>query len=199
MLFQSSEIRWWSDQKNKLWDIYALLPGKSIQEPGRTDFYLKTTSIQTGVKIREGNHELKVKSNNDEQLDYGVMEHWNKWSHSAEQNILNTINRELLNDWIAVRKNRYKKSYEVSTNGRLSAIEGEWVEEGCGVEFTEVIFPDFEKTVFTLGLEAFSSSGNQRKNLMAVLEDWSIDYSVLSGLNSFGYPEFLSSLIKNAL
>jgi hypothetical protein len=198
MLFQSSEIRWWSDHKNKLWDIYASLPGQGVEETARTDYYLKTPSTLTGVKIREGNHELKVKSGPDESLDYGVIEHWTKWSHPTEKSILETIREELLTDWIAVTKKRLKKTYAIKSQSRLHTVEG-WVEEGCGVEFTEVHFPASDKTAFTLGMEAFSSTGHQKKNLLTVLKALSIDYSSLTGFDSFGYPEFLSGLRKNAI
>lgn len=177
MLFQSSEIRWWPTEKEKLSKQFALLPGNEIREPERTDFYLKNSGPNTGIKIREGNHELKVKSWKDELLAYGVMEHWIKWSHPAEKNILNTIKQDLLTDWVAVRKRRWKKTYEIIDSEKTVPASNTFWEEGCGVEFTEVYFPALRKTLFSLN------------NF----------YSLLMGLDSLGYPEMLERVHNDKL
>ena len=139
MQFKSSEIRWFSPDKNLLWDFYEHLPkkGEGKREPDRTDFYLNSDTINSGIKIREGNHELKVKRAEDEELDFGIMEHWIKWSTSEEKNILNTVDDQFLGDWIPVKKKRFKKTYKIIQNEIECIAEG-FPAEGCGAEFTEI-------------------------------------------------------------
>lgn len=194
MLLQSSEIRWWSDQKYDLRKTFDALSGNEAREPDRLDFYLKNTSPNTGIKIREGHHELKLKADKDEPLEYGTVEHWIKWSHPAEKNILNTIKPELLTDWIPVSKKRWKKTYEIIQSEKVISTSKTYPEEGCGVEFTMVYFPSLDKPLYTFGLEAFSATGSSRKNLLLALEELHVDYLLLKHLDSFGYPEMLGRL-----
>lgn len=193
MPFKSSEIRWFSTQKDALWEIYESLPnqGEGTREPDRTDYYLKSRTINTGIKIREGNHELKVKRGDDEVLDYGVMEHWIKWSTSEEVNILNTIDDEFLGDWVAVKKKRFKKSYKIINGEKLERVEGIFPAEGCGAEFTEIYLQRLEYPIYTFGMEAFSSSSRERENLLQAIEFLEIDFSPFKEFDSYGYPQLL--------
>lgn len=196
MPFKSSEIRWFSTKKDLLWELYEYLPdaGEGIREPDRTDYYLKSGTINTGIKIREGNHELKVKCAEDEELDNGIMEHWIKWSSSEEKNILNTVDDDFLEEWIAVEKKRCKKKYEIFDQGKLKITKKEFVDEGCGAEFTEIYLPSKELTLYTFGIEAFSSTKRERSNLLNTIEILDIDFSAFKKFDSYGYPQLLCGL-----
>ncbi len=200
MIFKSSEIRWFSKDKDLLWEVYENLPekGEGTRESDRTDYYLKSGTISTGIKIREGNHELKVKCADDEDLGHGVMEHWIKWSTSEEENILNTIDDEFLRDWIPIKKNRFKKSFKIVRQGKLEPIADMFPPEGCGAEFTEIYFPSKELTLYTFGMEAFSSTNRERENLMIAIEVLDLDFSSFKEFNSYGYPQLLYNLGKDS-
>lgn len=171
--------------------------GEGNRESDRTDYYLKSGTINTGIKIREGNHELKVKCAEDEKLDHGVLEHWIKWSSHEEQNILNTVDDKLLGDWFAIKKKRFKKSYKIIKQEKLEPIVDAFPAEGCGAEFTEIYFPSMELTLFTFGMEAFSSSGKETENLYTSLEVLEPDTVSLKELDSFGYPELIHKIGSN--
>lgn len=196
MLFKSSEIRWFSRNREILWDLYKKIPeeGEGFREEGRTDYYLKSGTINTGIKIREGNHELKVKSGEDEDLGYGVMEHWIKWSSSEQENILNTVEDRWLDDWTGVEKKRFKKRYEIINQEDLNISCEEFVDEGCGAEFTEIFLIELEVKLYTLGLEAYSTSGHQKENLNLCLDHLEVESAELREIDSFGYPELLHRL-----
>lgn len=196
MVFKSSEIRWFSQDKELLWNFYEALPekGEGTREADRTDYYLKSGTINTGIKIREGNHELKVKCTEDAELDVGVMEHWIKWSTSEEKNILNTIDDELLGDWVGVKKKRFKKSYEITGLEKAEFLHGEFVDEGFGVEFTEIQLQILDQPIYTVGIEAFSAKNQQRENLLNGIKILDMDLSPFKGLDSYGYPQFLHRL-----
>lgn len=196
MIFKSSEIRWFTQKKELIWELYESLPepGEGTRESDRTDYYLKSGTINSGIKIREGNHELKVKRAEDEQLDFGVMEHWIKWSTSEEKNILNTVDGKMLGDWVAVKKIRFKKSYEIVNKETLRPIQEEFVNEGCGAEFTEIHLQELDQPLFTFGFEAFSAGNKQKENLLNALNILKADFSQLKELESYGYPKLLEGL-----
>lgn len=196
MIFKSSEIRWFTPQKDLIWDFYKRLPesGEGTRESDRTDYYLMSGTINTGIKIREGNHELKVKCAEDEEMEFGMMEHWIKWSTSEEKNILNTIDEKMMGDWIAVKKKRFKKSYEIADQSTLRPVQGEFVDEGCGAEFTEIHLEELDQKLYTFGFEAFSSGNKQKENLLAALNILEVDFLELKELDSYGYPQLLHKL-----
>ncbi len=196
MPFPTSEIRWFSDDSNNLWNLYTHLPerGEGARQSDRTDYYLHAHLPHTGVKIREGRHEIKVKSGNDEPLGYGMLQHWVKWSRAEENNMLNTIPLELLTDWIAVKKRRFLKTYAIISPEEVTPTDNPLAEHGCNVEFTEIQVPALNKTVFTLGFEAYGPAGRGRENLLITLNYLNIDVVLLENLESMGYPEWLSGL-----
>ncbi|MEZ4884290.1 MAG: hypothetical protein R3E32_06075 [Chitinophagales bacterium] len=196
--FKSTEIRWFSEDKDLLWNIYHNLPqiGAGIRESDRTDYYLQSDSLNTGVKIREGNHEIKVKCADDELQNHGVIEHWQKWSTKEPQNILNTIDNRLLGEWVSIEKKRYKKKYEIVNLNEVRYTTEVFLAEGCGVEFTELWIEQYAKTFYTFGLEAFGTYNDSRQNFFAALQYLNMDFSVLQHLDSIGYPTFLKKLKK---
>lgn len=196
MPFSSSEIRWFSEEEKVFRQFFDELPGNGDSaEPTRTDYYLRTDSFDTGVKIRDGNHEVKVKTAINETLDYGVIEHWMKWSVSESQNILTVIDHELLNDWVEVRKIRFKKNFNLNSGLLVFEPSGNFLKEGCGVELTTIELPQLHKTFYTFGLEAFSSQNRCRENLLLTLNNLNADFSRLQDELSCGYPQWLSTLL----
>lgn len=196
MPFSSSEIRWFSPKEKLFRQLFDELPGGNVTaEPVRTDFYLRTDSHQTGVKIREGNHEIKVQSAADEALDFGVMQDWLKWSVPEKNNVLNAVDKEFLIDWVEVRKLRFKKNYDVSDGNPIFKPAGQFLDEGCGIEFTKIELPQFQQSVFTFGLEAFSTQNRCRENLLLTLKSLNVDFCRLQNEQSCGYPQWLSGLL----
>lgn len=193
MMFKSSEIRWFSQDYDLFWESFVALPGKGgeVSENVRTDYYLKSNTENTGIKIREGNHELKVKCAKDEIHEYGLITHWIKWSVAEQKNILNTIGGDLLDEWIPLKKKRFKKTYEIISDTELKFVNENSAEEGGGVEFTEVRFETLDQSIYTVGIEAFSASDQQRENLMRVINNLDIKLMSFKDLDSYGYPQLL--------
>jgi len=200
MPFSTSEIRWFSNHPNTLWNLYTRLPvkGEGATQTDRTDYYLRADLPNTGVKIREGRHEIKVKSGKDEPLAYGRLQHWIKWSTVEAQNILNTIPTGFLFDWIAVEKRRFLKTYAVINPAEITPSHNQLPEQGCNLEFTKIQIPTLGKTAFTLGLEAYSPNGRSREHLLIILNYFNINSATLGNPESMGYPEWLSRLNMNA-
>lgn len=196
MPFKSSEIRWFSADRKVLSDLFNSLPkiGLGKTEPTRTDYYLQAGLSDTGIKIREGNHEIKIKTSPDELRHYGKIEHWIKWSSSEKENILNTVSIDRLSNWIAIEKRRFKKVYIIANGKPVVSESDEFVEEGCGIEFTELLLPQLGKTFYTFGMEAFSTNNCERNNLTSTLNHLPINWFELENHLSCGYPEWLKQL-----
>lgn len=196
MPYQSAEIRWFATNRDPLWEIYeALSPrGTGHREPDRTDHYLRADLTRTGVKVREGNHEIKVKMAPDEPFGSGTIEHWIKWSSAEAESLLDAVPAELLGDWIAVEKQRHQKHYGLTTAGQLRPADPADLAEGCGVEFTTLQLPALDLTWYTLGLEAFGPGGRQRDILLTVLRETELVNFIPERAISRGYPAFLRSL-----
>jgi len=198
-MFKSSEIRWFAQEYELLRDFFDALPGagEEIYEGERTDYYLKSGTETTGIKVREGNHELKVKCAKDETLAYGTLTHWIKWSVPEKKHILNTIADELLTEWIPVKKKRVKKTYGIVNQSEVVPADDGVVEEGVGVEFTNIYLGRMEQPFYTVGFESFSATGQQRDNLMLAINRLDLDLTLLKDLNSCGYPTFLKTRETN--
>ena len=194
MPYSSTEIRWFAFDKKTFWTIYeALSPrGAGHREPDRTDHYLRADLTHTGVKVREGNHEIKVKLAPDEPLAYGTIEHWIKWSSAEAETLLDVVPAALRGEWIAVEKQRYQKHYGLSADGALHAADPAELSAGCGVEFTTLHLPALELTRYTLGLEAFGPEGRRREVLRTVLRETRVGERVPEECISCGYPAFLA-------
>lgn len=191
----SSEIRWFSQDRHFLHRLYADIPGKGRKESERTDYYLKYQGIDTGVKIRQGRHEIKVKNANNEHFQKRVIEHWTKWSTKEERNILNTIAVDHLSQWLPIKKERSTKIFLWNkSTGKMEYTEG-FPDDGCGVEYT--ILQVRGQNWYTFGLEAFGTYRSCKENLLAAL-----DFLNLPDINNkeywnFGYPRFISELLKS--
>lgn len=194
MPYSSAEIRWFATDRDSLWKIYETLSpqGTGHREPDRTDHYLRADLTHTGVKVREGNHEIKVKLAPDEPLASGTIEHWIKWSSAEAATLLDVVPAPLRDEWIAVEKQRYQKHYGLTADGRLYAADPADLSAGCGVEFTTLHLPALGRTRYTLGLEAFGPDGRRQEILRAVLRETRVGDRVPEGYVSCGYPAFLA-------
>lgn len=196
MPYPTAEIRWFSNEESHLWQVYREIrpEGKGLQEQVRTDYYLLSGTENTGIKVREGNHEWKLKFKPDEQREYGLIQYWKKWSTEEEQNILKSIDKELLGDWIEVRKQRFKKQYEILDDRQIRPSKSSSVKNGCDLEFTTVRLPLYDIEVFTIGLETFGEIRDLDVQLLSVLNEFEQELSLLKSLPSQGYAEWLKTI-----
>jgi hypothetical protein len=197
MIFQSAELRWFFDD---------LIPGEKIyknsfpegfghSESLRSDHYLKLKSLHSGIKIRQGNHEIKLLSSTSKS-DWGTIEMWTKWSYQEDANILEQIKADKLEDWLEIRKKRWIKKYRINSDKKLIPITDERVEQGCGFELTKIEIPTINHQTYTIGLEAFSSSGHCLENLMITLENLKLRPNAFEKFNAMSYPGYITSILR---
>lgn len=151
--FKTLEVRWFAFDKKLLEDVFGVISRENeIRTEKRTDYYLLTGLKDTGIKIREGNHELKVKFKPDVDLEFGKKEYWMKWSHPTEKSIFSLVGKDSLTNWIAVEKVRKSMRFSFLENGNDSIYSS----EGVAFELTHLHIPSHDKNFFTLGIEAYS-------------------------------------------
>ena len=177
----------------KLRDIYNNLPGEGVREDDRTDSYLKSNNITIGIKIREGKHEIKVKTAPDQMIEIGTIEDWGKWSNVAEKKIVNTVKKSYGSDWVDIVKTRWKKKYDLDSRDGAIQYTKKMPVDGCGAEFTELVIGGKEKW-YTFGLEAFGNFKHCKKNLLETIRFLELEKIDFSEFKCLSYPEFIKNV-----
>jgi hypothetical protein len=182
MASHSAEIKWFSDQAEKLQKIYDMVQWIDDEDDSdgiRTDIYLATGLKGIGIKLREGRLEIKERIGNGKVLEInetsiGSMERWVKWSFDGSDGIikpeLQTLElNDSKHDWIPVRKERKLKMFGTKGYSLLAAKHGIHLDNGCAVDFSIVTFDDGHE-IFSLGFEAFGDPDACERNLIYTLE-----------------------------
>lgn len=215
----SCEVRWFfAEQQRAIVDWFARknLKFREDKKFSRTDFYLQSQDQNgLGIKLREGNIEIKELLNSNNHSDFitfGNVESWCKWSFNVaqEDNLAHEIITEKKNNWIEVKKDRLGFKYSFDNNSKIEEIpiEDKSISEACQIEYTRLEITNVE--YFTFNLESFSKTGKQKENLQKAAElafhalntfDMAEARALpprpsLSLENSMSYPDFLKSLDK---
>jgi len=203
MPFTSAEIRWFSLEKDFFWDTFLKLEtnGEGYSETPRTDYYLYAPLTATGVKVRQGKHEIKVKIAPNEIFTINAhklnVEYWTKWSTREVDNILNTLPENMLNEWIAVDKKRWKKQFVILKDGTVQPHNGlSSIYDGASAEFTKIYLPKLDITYYTFAMESFNKEHTNKYNLNQALSFFDIDYALFQRYSCASYPQFLADIFE---
>jgi len=175
-MYPTAEIRWFFQGPIPL-EVEAWFQqgaGSVEREPPRTDRYLRLPgSDDLNVKLREGHLEIKLRVGQVNTLRLhehvsGVVERWHKWSFElAEPAGARTETMSAAGSWIAVRKERRLRTYQVKRGGRVVALtSSEPPAEGCELELSTIDAAG--QTWWTLAFEAFGDESALPDNLVLV-------------------------------
>jgi hypothetical protein len=214
-MFQSVEMRWFL----RIAPFSANSFFSERPEPRtRTDWYAFPCDKRSGVKIREGNYEVKLQSRNlgefapdvpnipdmqsEQPAGIGRLEEWQKWSVPFPLGDIPSKPVLAGAGWVPVEKTRRMRLFSVKEGSvrDISADTSIRIENGCQVEYTELCAKG-EKW-WTIGLEAFGRPELLTENirtaanhffatLMREVED---DLRGFELKNSYGYPAWLKVL-----
>lgn len=201
-MYKSKEIRWFSKTEDpgisKWFETHAYIFENTTP---RTDYYLLLKDQKnTGIKLREGNIEIKqlISRSDKEKLVKkvkGYFEHYIKWSfNSAEDDLLmqQVIEEEKFN-WIAVRKERIGYKLKENENGSIIKVKlDEFPDFGCQVEYTRLKIK--EEIWYTLALEWF---GDEELQFDLSILNQMLSENKLKAKKSMGYAEFLQRFRTN--
>lgn len=160
----------------------------------RVDWYSMPCNPASGIKIREGRFESKLRTAElgKRRLGslHGRLEQWQKWSLAyvddspPPESLLSEIG------WIAVSKRRRLKRFAVQAK-QLEIVDLR-PNNGCEFELTELVIRD--QSFWTVGFEAVGEADQLERNLALVAERVQQDGGrQLDFLleRSFGYAEWL--------
>jgi hypothetical protein len=160
MLIHSTETRWIC--KGELPDGLLAWFAQPLhrREKCRKDIYLRLDGCATtGVKLRQGNFEIKGLSVPPQVIVLGpeiigLFDSWIKWSLTADE-VVERFGEALCSDapTISVGKKRWLRKISLDRDLPMEVNATEHPDEGCNIELTAITVDD-EKW-WTFGLEAF--------------------------------------------
>ena len=200
----TAEVRWfYAGDVPEAADVWLeALPGQP-SEAARTDRYLRPTDAALGVKLREGQLEIKRRDAPGDPCQFhprvtGRVERWRKWSFDAGERTSDvppwtSVAGAAL--WVDVAKTRRKIRYRVEPDGQVVAYAGEAApENGCDLELTRVAVADVRW--WSVCLEAFGDERALRDTLLQTAR-YVFETSVppsLDEAHSKGYAAWLLAL-----
>ncbi|MEG4149236.1 hypothetical protein [Microcoleus sp. Pol12B5] len=199
----SLEMRWFYSgalpKSINQWFGSESLGGYLSPPEEREDIYLLVPSCDyLGVKLRGKTLEVKWR-----QGELGTMQFGNRWEGKAEKwlkwvcaDTMAPIPADILatGKWVAVKKKRAQRLYQVSTPGSLMSVPVEApIPQGCTVELTQLNING--SAWWTLGFEAFGSESCLTESLQTVATWTSKSYQAqkLKAEDSSAYPIWLGS------
>ncbi len=194
-MYKTKEIRWFFKKQNRSIETWFETLGFDSFEK-REDFYLCLGKDDVGVKLRDGNIEIKHLIGTRargclEAKAWGYFEDWIKWSFVAElgHEIVSNITNGKCKRWLSVIKERQSAQLTME-NGAISIKPYHAnLRFGCQIEYSNIHLKG--ENWYTFGLEWF---GNRGLDLDASLIHAILGPTKLKINQSMGYPAFLSQL-----
>lgn len=161
-MLKTKEIRWFFKNEHK--HIQAWFDSQEVNSlDKREDIYLNLKNSSIGIKLRNGNIEIKqcVENRSKGCLTpkvWGCFEKYLKWSFPSYENSLlySAISQGAFEEWITVKKQRYVLNIG-ELNGKIQFLPIQHrLKSGCQVEFTQLEV--HKEQWFTFGIEWFGAS-----------------------------------------
>ena len=191
------EVRWFpTTQPFPIADYFE----DAHQAPERTDWYAVPCDDGSGVKLREGRLETKLRSASLGQFDFsdaitGNLETWSKWGVELDPTDAPTERILAAANWLSVTKLRYVRRFEISGNQISETLERP--ENGCSFELTKLTIDGHN--YWTTGFEAVMQPAEQgqrslQDNLCKIFDLIMAERPLpaASVETSIGYPAWLS-------
>ncbi|MDX1439120.1 MAG: hypothetical protein R3284_04380 [Rubricoccaceae bacterium] len=159
-MYPTTEVRWFGEGPvpNDLANWFGAL-GPTVALLERTDSYLIPTSKnEPGIKLREGNLEIKMRTGNSQQMRFasgieGKVASFSKWIFPLADDT-----QQPKGGWIDVAKARRVRTFAIDAGEMTETFER--LEVGCDVELGDVRIG--EQLWWTVCLEAFGLDAYQR-------------------------------------
>jgi len=208
--FTSAEVRWFKEGEIPFPVLEWFTAGTHHKVfPARTDKYLLFShAAQAGVKIREGNFEIKTRVEElgvleIKQLIKGKKELWEKWTQSD----LDVKGPGENPRWLGIQKRRILRKLELQEDGLEEVPADQVISRGCQMELTSLKVE--KQSHWTLSFESMGDYQELEKMLDQSIEFFltpALKYNsristiltkCLLGKSSFGYPEWIKQLTVN--
>jgi len=163
-MLSTLEIRWFNEGKipDDMQGWFSCLEGSLSEQPARTDFYLQMNDNDgLGIKLREGRVEIKKRNHQFGLFKFnsgleGIIENWEKWGFGMNEDSMNYENISDPKYWIAVRKQRLLRKYELAGHHIRPMPPESIINEAFNLELSSVVL--FDRTFWSLNLEAYGGN-----------------------------------------
>jgi hypothetical protein len=204
MVYPTLEVRWFVRETipeaiEQYFRQGAIVP--TVEE--REDWYLWLPyQDNLGIKLRDGKVEIKKRVGDrgmvqlSEQVA-GRVESWMKWGFASEVEVQAFLERDAGEEWIAVKKSRRQKTYQILADKVTEVIDPTGIESGCNWEIATLEMQN--QLWFSLGFEAFG----ERDRLSEVFDPvvqyvlGTLQFPSLRKEQSFSYPGWLSAVLNH--
>lgn len=165
----------------------------------RTDVYLQSSSPDMGVKLRQGNLEVKYRQEKLGEIEIkgdniGQVEQWSKWICIDDTAKFTPENIADRSGWVKVAKIRYQRLYQVEFTDQIKLTSISQPTDGAAaIELTQLQVNG--QNWWTVACEYLGSRIDLKSRfnplVQLLLSDYPLPTSNLS--ISCGYPEWLNS------
>jgi hypothetical protein len=197
---QTIEVRWFysGSLPDEVINWFDALGENRAKPDARSDFYLQSNAPDLGVKLRQGNLEVKYRQQQlgnieIEQFPESQVEQWSKWicqevpSSGAEKQ-----------GWIQVDKIRYQRFYQVEFLDRIQLISIDTPRQNtAAIEITDLQLPG--QFWWTIACEYLGNNISIDRQLLPLVRSLLLKYplSMSTPSISCSYPQWLSENNEN--
>ena len=198
--FKTIEVRWFysGTLPDQVFDWFDTLGEPLAAADTRTDIYLQSSSPDLGIKLRQGNLEVKYRqaklgSIAIDNHPVGQVEQWSKWICIDD---LSGLTPERIADkpgWIEVSKIRYQRLYQVNFNENIRLISiPKPTANAAGIEVTQLKLAD--QIYWTIACEYFGDRLELPHQFLSLVQSLMSGFPISNSppLISGGYPEWLN-------
>jgi hypothetical protein len=197
--FHTIEVRWFYPgtlpDEVKQWFSTLGQPLEKIDT--RSDFYLQSSSPDVGVKLRQGNLEVKSRNQNLtlDILGDSQIERWSKWICADDRSSLNPTTIANKPGWLKVDKIRDRRLFQVEFVGSIKLTQiATPQDEAVAIEITQLQIQD--RILWTIACEYFGDNIDIEYQFLSLVNYLLSEYPLSVSLLQFsgGYPQWLNSL-----
>jgi hypothetical protein len=204
-MYSTIELRWFypGELPLDILDWFNGLDSPPNLPDSRADIYLQPVNADVGVKLRQGNLELKYRQQNWGEIQIGSnltgrVESWSKWICVDDiPDRLTIAKMEGKSGWMRVEKVRSQRLYRVNFTGGCQLLPITKPEDGAAaIEVTKLKLAD--RDWWTIACEYLGDDLQPDRELKLLVS------SLLDGCNlprstsiSCGYPEWLMEELNN--
>jgi hypothetical protein len=199
---QTIELRWFyrEDLPAEIANWFDTLGSNGTDADVRTDFYLQSSSPEVGIKIRQGNLEVKHLQQQFDKIDldrFGEsnVEQWSKWICDDRSAHPPATGKQ---GWIQVDKVRQQRFYRVELDDPLQLMPiGTPRKNAVAIELTTLQLHG--RTWWTLACEYLGDNISVDRQFLSIVRTLLVSYPQTRSQPSIsgGYPQWLMTIDRN--
>jgi hypothetical protein len=199
---QTIELRWFyrGDLPAEIAEWFNTLGANSTDADTRTDFYLQSSSPDVGIKIRQGNLEVKHLQQQFDKIDIdrfgeSYVEQWSKWICDDRAAHPPATGKQ---GWIQVDKVRQQQFYRVEFSDPIKLIPISTPRENAAaIELTTLQLHG--RAWWTIACEYLGDDMSIDRQFLPIVQALLVSYpgAIATPSSSGGYPQWLMAIDRD--